>query len=102
MGGSRVGGAGAAYVQSDWQRCLAGRGTAQLWSVLCVSGFWPYQSRGDSARRGATQVADACGRSYSTAKFIFRLSLLVCCRRGKIDRKSTRLNSSHVVISYAV
>src|SRR5688500_19690197 len=31
-----------------------------------------------------------------------RLHLLRCRRRGRQDRKSTRLNSSHLVISYAV
>src|SRR5690606_41718447 len=45
--------------------------------------------------------------SYHTFAYIYESNLLLCINVGKcmiacLDRKSTRLNSSHVKISYAV
>src|SRR5437870_6383300 len=63
----------------------------------------PAQLGGDLADLGFTfllHLADLCDESFVT-----RLLLLADGLREsetKIDRKSTRLNSSHVAISYAV
>src|SRR5260221_10652837 len=41
-------------------------------------------------------------RSKSQSRFPFKISWMTCLVEWNTDRKSTRLNSSHTVISYAV
>src|SRR2546430_13727219 len=54
----------------------------------------------------STSIHQACGKqteeSYVCSNFIKKCARNASARRGPSDRKSTRLNSSHSQISYAV
>src|SRR5438034_5013759 len=68
--------------------------------VILMGGAGPAPSVG-GLRRGAARLRSSCrasfhGRTAGPAPSVGGL------RRGAADRKSTRLNSSHTVISYAV
>src|SRR5438874_5438674 len=71
------------------------------------STLFPYTTlfRSKTPRRDAAKVADARQRAFDEAleKFVHALSTQShLCSNSLVDRKSTRLNSSHVEISYAV
>src|SRR2546430_12651879 len=53
---------------------------------------------GVSPQQAAARVLDATG----TARYVTLVASSACSAKGKPDRKSTRLNSSHSQISYAV
>src|SRR5256885_4628764 len=71
---------------------------------------WPASGQTESARdQGELLVADGEGRRRIGTAYGHVLSGLDIARRQRdiqpllpVDRKSTRLNSSHLVISYAV
>src|SRR5699024_11977196 len=52
---------------------------------------------GDDRHRQQPAVV---GRAYAGARMVMKIGILAL--QGALDRKSTRLNSSHVSISYAV
>src|SRR5690606_41585093 len=53
------------------------------------------------ARRGSPNIVSNDSNSFRTSSSLGWWSGRPCCW-GNVDRKSTRLNSSHVKISYAV
>src|SRR5690625_6222157 len=55
-----------------------------------------------SAARSLASAADRGESKYGAAPYTVAAGRRNELRRGAIDRKSTRLNSSHVAISYAV
>src|ERR1035438_8766755 len=61
-----------------------GRSAASYWNCIPVSGLWPGSSGIQSTQYGFSEAKTTCDGS------------------GCPDRKSTRLNSSHLGISYAV
>src|SRR5699024_12147975 len=60
-----------------------------------------FRKYSDQVRRAQIDFLRLCGTEVITVAFAL---LLVMLRKGlqRLDRKSTRLNSSHVSISYAV
>src|SRR5438045_7506527 len=68
--------------------------TLSLHDALPIS----HQSARFGARAGLERGRSEAGTRYSSA----RRALLLHASRGLRDRKSTRLNSSHLGISYAV
>src|SRR5690606_40894940 len=64
-----------------------------LWLVVCDEHHW----------RGVGQFCESnVGPSFFITNAIKARQPYFCCINGFEDRKSTRLNSSHVKISYAV
>src|SRR2546426_3122410 len=76
---------GWALVDSLWQNALAAAGLAALLAIIPV-------------RAARTRYAVA----IVTLALMLALPAATAVRLSEIDRKSTRLNSSHLVISYAV
>src|SRR5256885_11078787 len=62
------------------------------------STLFPYTTLFRSCKRAAAAAAE----SISSASIHWRTVLWLCASPPWRDRKSTRLNSSHLVISYAV
>src|SRR5207253_10903232 len=66
-------------------------------SFACVEPFWLSRTTEPFTKGGTDKSVFVGARTTSTHK-----NRLVRATRGRQDRKSTRLNSSHVAISYAV
>src|SRR5438067_9111277 len=81
------------------------RGHARLFGVGVGSEVkgevhsWPHRTRRPCARSRRRGTRNASTISISTSRLTSRRTATI---RAGLDRKSTRLNSSHVSISYAV
>src|SRR5690625_5903222 len=62
----------------------------------------PYIGGADNPYRSRVMAAIAAGDGHALGTYCAHAVNAALCRAGFKDRKSTRLNSSHVAISYAV
>src|SRR2546426_4468443 len=73
--------------------------TLSLHDALPISADAVVTENGDAHHERSTARTDRPRRTHSRPS---RSALVVCRHTMAVDRKSTRLNSSHLVISYAV
>src|SRR5256885_12952392 len=82
------------------------RSTLFPYTTLFRSGFRTHFSLGrsgfDPCRNGHKSLGGTCLKGATAAQRIGLVGYLATVNGLPIDRKSTRLNSSHLVISYAV